>query len=139
MSDAVERILAAKRQSATTAEPSATGQLEDKFYSLLIGDGTDLRFFEVRFKDGTRLSLDYKNLNWFFYYPSQSSIEMDFNGLGIRINGRGLSDKLYKGIQQCRVAWIKEADSDWQDNKDNETYIESIEMDVGQGEESEEE
>jgi hypothetical protein len=44
----------------------------------------------------------------------------------VAIEGRGLHPKLFTGIKQKRVAWVKEADLQMQDHKDNDTYISSI-------------
>lgn len=130
MSNAIERILAQGRENA------AGETIEGKFYGSLVGNNLEPKYFEARFKDGTLFSLKYEELNWFFYYPSQNCIELNFGstGIGLRIIGRGLNEGLYAAIQQRRVLWIREADTEWEDNKENETFIQEIQVDYGEAE-----
>ena len=53
-------------------------------------------------------------------------LDLEFGGFLVSVKGRGLGDKLFQQIKAKRVAWIKEAESDFQDNEANEVYIEEV-------------
>lgn len=82
---------------------------------------------ELRFSNGSHTCFSYGELGWFNYDPEQG-IDLDFAGNLVVIKGRGFMPKLFTGIKQKRVAWVKEADSEMQDHSENQTFIEAIEV-----------
>ena len=120
--DSIDKVLAARRGST----PSAPDAEADKFYSILIGEGLQEHYLELKIRDGLRICLSYTDLMWFSYDPEGPKIDLEFGGIFVTIKGRGLGDKLFNGIKQKRVAWIKEADTEMQDHPGNATFIEEI-------------
>ena len=121
---AIDDILAKRRQ--TDKPPPEAEAQEDKFFSILVGDGAQENFLELQFRDGLRLCLAYGDLTWFHFMPDESCIDMEFGGFLISVKGTGLSSRLFQGLKQKRVAWIKEADSELQAGAANTTFIEEI-------------
>lgn len=108
--------------------PEEAPETESKFFSILVGEGVAEHYLELRFKDGTRICVSYDELSWFAYDPENGKIDLDFGTGTVQLLGRGLGDRLFNGIRQKRVAWIKEADSEMEDHPKNETYISAIEI-----------
>lgn len=123
MGSKIDEIL--KSRSPAGSGATEEGAQEDKFFSVLGGDGIDENFFEVRFRDGTKTCFPYHSLSWFNLSPEEG-IDLDFDGYMVSIRGRGLDPKLWNGIKQKRVAWVKEADVELQDHKGNEAFISAI-------------
>ena len=121
--DTIDDILE-KRKQAEKAAPPPENQ-EDKFFSILVGEGLQENFLELQFRDGLRTCFSYTDLMWFNYSP-EDGLDLEFGGFLISIRGRGLAPKLFNGLKGKRVAWVKEADHEMQDHKDNDTYIEAI-------------
>ena len=128
MGDNIDKILEGRRQQAP---PSATPKEDDadKFYSVLGGDLVDDPFLELRFRDGFRLFLPYRDVVWFSYSAKEPEIRMDFGSTSIRIKGRGLAGELLDGLRQKRVVWVKEADHEMQDHDKNKVFIAEISFD----------
>ena len=122
-SNSIEKVLEQRRQAAAPATPEPE---ENKFFSLLGGDGINEHFLELQLRDGEKTCFAYGDLIWFSHHPESGYLDLDFGGFTVSIKGRGLGAKLFQGIKQKRVAWIKESDSDMQDNDKNEVFIESI-------------
>ncbi len=122
--DTIDEILEKRKQAEKPAVPLEENQ-EDKFFSILVGDGLQENFLELQFRDGLRTCFSYTDLIWFNLSP-EDGLDLDFGGFLISIKGRGLGTKLFHGIKQKRVAWVKESDVEMQDHKDNETFIESL-------------
>jgi hypothetical protein len=120
--DSIDKILEAKRQ--TVAAP--TDAEGDKFYSILIGEGLQEHYLELKMRDGLRICLSYTDLMWFSLDPEGPKIDLEFGGIFVTIKGRGLGDRLFDGIKQKRVAWVKEADTEMQDHPANKIFIEEI-------------
>ena len=120
--DSIDKVLAARRETA----PPAAEVEADKFYSILQGEGLQEHFLELKIRDGLRICLSYTDLMWFSFDPEGPKIDLEFGGIFVTIKGRGLGEALFNGIKQKRVAWIKEADTEMQDHKDNKLYIEEI-------------
>lgn len=118
----IDEIL--KKGPGLAAKPADEGQA-DKFYSILLGEGLHESFLELQFRDGSSTCFPYKDLSWFNHNP-ESGIDLDFSGFQVIIRGRGLAPKLWNGIKQMRVAWVKEADDEMQDHKGNDCFIEEI-------------
>jgi len=129
----IDEILASRKQAEKTA--SGQGRKRSKINSspFFLGEGLHEEFLELQFRDGLRLCLNYGDLQWFHYIPDENCIDMEFGGFLITIKGRGLVPQLFNGLKQKRVAWIKEADSELQDNIANVTFIEEIIMVPPQG------
>ncbi len=131
MSSTIEEILQKRREAekvaaAAAAPPPETKESEgEKFFSILVGEGSEEKFLEFQSKEGLHTCFAYANLTWFVYDP-EDGILLEFNGYSVQIEGRGLYPKLMNGLKQKRVGWIKEADSEMQDHKGNETFISRI-------------
>jgi hypothetical protein len=123
MGSKIDEILSSRKPAPVA--PQEDGSQSDKFFSVLIGEGMEENFFEVRFRDGTKTCFPYHSLSWFNISPEEG-IDLDFDGYMICIKGRGLDPKLWNGIKQKRVAWVKEADVELQDHQGNEAYISEI-------------
>lgn len=121
--DSIDKVL----QSRRPAEPAtATTEEADQFYSVLGGEGLDQHFFELRFRTGMKSCFSYTDLQWFNYDPDGGTIDLEFGGFLITVKGRGLGDSLFNGIKQKRIAWVKEADTEMQDNEANTVFIENL-------------
>jgi len=122
--DTIDEILKAKRQAEKPAEETA--KQEDKFFSVLGGEGLHEDFLELRMREGNWTCFSYSDLMWFNYDPKEGCIDLAFGEFMVQIKGRGLVPRLWQGIKNKRVAWLKESDEEMQDHKDNETFIEGI-------------
>lgn len=120
MADKIDEIL--KQRQAVAAEPETAG---DKFFSILVGEGLQENFLEFQFQNGLQTCFNYSDLLWFNHDPEAGCIDLEFGGFLITVKGRGLRP-LFNGIKGKRVAWVKEADDELQDHKDNECFVESI-------------
>jgi hypothetical protein len=115
--DKIDQILEARKKP-----DSPDG---DKFFSIPAIGTTQENFLELRFKTGLRTAFSFNDLAWFNEDPEAGFIDMEFNGYLISVKGRGLN-ALFTGIKNKQVAWIREADSEFQDHKDNDHYVEEI-------------
>ncbi len=133
MSDSIDRILASRRP---VAEPPPAVDGSDKFFSILAGEGLDEHFLELKLRDGLRINLSYTDLSWFSYDPEGPKVDLEFGTIFVTIKGRGLDGKLLDGIKRKRVSWIKEADSEMEDNRSNSIYVAEINFTVPKTEDS---
>ncbi len=118
----IDRIIEQRRQAVPEEAP-----VEDaKFFSVLGAEGINEEFLEFQLRDGEKTCFAYSDLIWFSHHPETGFLDLDFGGFTVSIKGRGLGERLFKGIKQKRVAWIKESDSEMEDNPRNEAYIETI-------------
>ena len=124
--DSIDKILEAKRQAEKQAEKPAESKEIHPFYSILVGETTQEHYLEFKMQDGLCVCLSYTDLSWFSYDPEVPSIELEFGVSFVTIKGRGLGGRLWTGIKQKRVAWVKERDTKMQDHPGNELYIEEI-------------
>lgn len=133
MADTVESILAARREEAQKREADALAATaaDDRFYSVIRAEGLTEEFFELRFRNGTRTCLSFRELSWFNYDQEESVIEMGFGLFIVQLKGRGLVPRLFDSIKARRVAWLKEADAELVDTPEFETFIESISITYG--------
>lgn len=115
---AIDKILESRKSGGT--------EREGKFYSALSGEASQENYLEIRFRDGLKTCFSYSDLVWFNFDPESGILDLEFGGFLVSVKGRGLGDKLFHQIKSKRVAWIKEAESDFQDNDKIETYIEEI-------------
>jgi hypothetical protein len=120
--DSIDKVLSKKKEAP---EEAAEGD-GDKFYSVLLGEGLQEHYLELKQRDGLRICLSYTDLMWFSYDPEGPKIDLEFGGIFVTIKGRGLGEALFNGIKQKRVAWIKEADTEMQDHPGNKMFIEEI-------------
>ncbi|MAS94913.1 MAG: hypothetical protein CMO55_17085 [Verrucomicrobiales bacterium] len=128
-SNPIEDILADRRNKSAPEDETDP----NKFYSVLSAEGYQENFLEIRFRDGLRTCFAYPDLNWFNHDPDEGTLDLEFGGFLVTLVGRGLGDRLFHAIKSKRAAWVKEADSDFQDNSDNEVYIEKILISPPQG------
>lgn len=125
MADSIDKILESRRQQ--TAQPPAPKEEDgDRFYSLLGADVVEDPFLELRFRDGFKLCLPYRDIVWVSYDPKGPDIKVDFGSTTVCIKGRGLDGELFNGLKQKRVVWIKEADTEMQDHDRNKVFIADI-------------
>ena len=122
--DAIDRIREEKRKTAEPVPPQP--EQEDKFFSILGGEGLHEEFLEFQLKNGNRTMFSYSDLNWVNFDPKEGCFDLEFGCALITVKGRGLVRKLWNGIKSKRVAWIKEADVEMQDHKANESFISEI-------------
>ncbi len=118
----IDDILEERRQK-DSAEPAED---QAKFYSVLSAESLQENYLELRFNDGLRTCFAYADLTWFNYDPDSGTLDLEFNGFLVTIVGRGMGERFFHSVKSKRVAWVKEADSDFQDNDQNEIYIEKI-------------
>lgn len=125
-SDTIDEILK-RKQAEKSAAPVAfqTEKQEDKFFSILVGEGMQEHFFELQTTDGLRTCFSYSDIIWIVYDPD-NGLNIEFGGYLVTIEGRGLVPKLFEGIKQKRVAWVKEADHELQNHDENSTFISKI-------------
>jgi hypothetical protein len=123
--DRIDEILEEKRRKVGQPAGAAESDSGDKFFSILVGDGMQEHFLELRFTNGLQTCFSYTDLIWFNHDPESGCIDLAFGGFLVTVKGRGLQP-LFGGIKQKRVAWVKEADSEMQDHSENETFIEEI-------------
>ncbi len=127
--DSIDKVLESRRQQATPS-PAAKEEDGDRFYSVFGGDVVNDPFLELRFRDGLKLCLPYRDVVWLSYDPETpkigANIKIDFGSTTICIKGRGLDGELFEGLKQKRVVWIKEADSEMQDHDKNKVFIDDI-------------
>lgn len=123
--DRIDEILEQKRRKADKPADASLQPDGDKFFSILVGDGMQEHFLELQFSNGLQTCFSYTDLIWFNHDPESGCIDLAFGGFLVTIKGRGLQP-LFVGIKQKRVAWVKESDSEMQDHKDNDTFIEEI-------------
>ena len=112
---------------------TASEEDQRKFYSTLSSESYEENFLEIRFKNGLKTCFAYSDLNWFHYDVDDGVVDLEFGGFQVSIEGRGLGDKFFQAIKSKRMAWVKEADSDFQDNSDCEIYIKTILVGVPEG------
>lgn len=125
MADSIDKILESRRHQ--TAQPAAPKEEDgDKFFSVLGGDVVEDPFLELRFRDGFKLCLPYRDVVWLSYDPKGPDIKVDFGSTTVCIKGRGLDGDLFTGLRQRRVVWIKEADTEMQDHDKNKVFIADI-------------
>src|SRR5450432_4186031 len=100
MAEAIDKVLESRRQQA--AQPPKESE-DDKFYSFLGADVVDDPFLELRFRDGFKLCLPYRDVVWFSYDPKGPEIKLDFGSTTISIKGRGLDGEFFNGLKQKRI------------------------------------
>jgi hypothetical protein len=124
----IDKILESRRQTAaaTGTAPAFAVAEENKFYSILVGEVMQEHFLEFRFKLGLRTCFAYSDLAWFNYDPESGSLDLVFGEFLVTVKGRGLGEKIFDGIRQKRLAWIKEADSELEDHQGNEVFVQEI-------------
>jgi hypothetical protein len=120
MADKIDEILLKRQEEQAPSQAAA-----DKFFSILNVEGMQENFLELQFKNGLQTCFNYNDLLWFNHDPESGCIDLEFGGFLITVKGRGLRP-VFSGIKSKRVAWIKEADTEMQDHKDNETFVEEI-------------
>lgn len=124
-SDTIEEILRRKQAEKSAVPASQPTEQEDKFFSILVGETSQEHFFEIQTRDGLRTCFSYSDIIWIVYDPD-NGLNIEFGGYLVTIEGRGLVPRLFDGIKQKRVAWVKEADHELQDHKENSTFISKI-------------
>ena len=117
---------AAKNAAASSeAPPAPVESTGDKFFGVLVGEGTEEHFLELQNRTGLRTCFPYSAIAW-IVYDAEVGISLDMGGYLVVIKGRGLVPGLFDGIRRKRVAWVKEADHELQDHKDNDIFISEI-------------
>jgi hypothetical protein len=119
MSDKVTEILDAKRKR----DEGGTVE-ETKFWLIAAGNNLYENYLELKLRSGFQTCFPYKDISWMNYDP-EGAVDIELNGFHISIKGRGLKP-LLEALKAHTVVWIKEADSEMQDNKSNSAYVASI-------------
>lgn len=135
MADKIDEILQRRQAEKAATEPE---EGDDKFFSVLRGEGLQENFLELQFRNGLQTCFSYSDLLWFNHDPESGCIDLEIGGFLITIKGRGLKP-IFNGVKAKRVAWVKEADTELQDHKDNATYVEEISITPPKGFSGEEE
>jgi hypothetical protein len=126
MADSIDKVLESRRQPVSGPAPApVAAAVENKFFSIPLGEGLHEHFLELHFRVGLKTCFSYGDLSWFNYDP-EGFLDLVFGGFLVTIKGRGLGDRLFHGIKQKRVAWIKEADTQMEDHKGNDAFISEI-------------
>ncbi len=120
--ESIDRILESRKKT----EPVASEAEGEKFFSILVGEAMEEHFLELQFRIGMQTCFSYTDLLWFNHDPEAGCIDCEFGGYMVTIKGRGLYPKLFHGIKQKRVAWVREADLEMEDHPGNDVYIEEI-------------
>lgn len=118
----IDEIIQQRRQAEAPAQAQPEGE---KFHSVLVGEGIQEHFLEVRFSNGLQTCFSYLDLAWFNLDPESGCIDLSFGGFLVTIKGRGLG-VLFQAVKQKRLGWVKEADSELQDHEGNELFVEGI-------------
>ena len=121
----VEELLASRRSTSGIA-PAAPATEADKFSLILIGEKMEENFLELKFRSGLRTAFPYSDILFMNYDPDSGSLDVDFGGFLVTVKGRGLGERVFDGIKQRRVVWLKEADSAMQDHAANDLFIGEI-------------
>ncbi|MCW0220399.1 MAG: hypothetical protein OJI67_18880, partial [Prosthecobacter sp.] len=116
-----------RKQAEKSAAPAMeqSEKQEDKFFSILVGETSQEHFLEIKTQDGLRTCFSYSDIIWIVYDPD-NGLNIEFGGYLVTLEGRGLVPRLFDGIKQKRVAWVKEADHELQDHPENPTFISKI-------------
>ena len=135
MADKIDSILE-ERQKRQSGE-----SIDSFFFQPVRIEGTEY-FFEIRFRNGIKTAFKYDDLSWFNYDPERG-IDISFAGNTVTIEGRGLSPVLFDAIKAKKISWVREADTEMQDNPDQPLFISDITItpadDFGAREQAEEE
>ena len=118
----IDKILEQRQLKGGDAEQEE----ENPFFSALLGEGMQENFLELRFRNGLKTCFSYSDLVWFNHDPDSGFLDMEFGSFLVTLKGRGLGERLFHAIKSKRAAWVREADSDFQDNEKNEIYISEI-------------
>ena len=121
MADKIDEIIIAKQKSK-----QETTDKDNKFFLIVSGGNLQENFLELQFKNGLRTAFSYTDLAWLNFDPDAGCMDMEFGGFLVTVKGRGLYPALFQAIKAKQVAWIKEADSEMQDSKENENFVEEI-------------
>lgn len=121
----VEKILESRR-STSGSSPVAPVANDNKFSLILIGDNMEENFLELKFRSGLRTAFPYADILFMNYDPDSGSLDVDFGGFLVTVKGRGLGDRVFDGIKQKRVVWLKESDAEMQDHSGNDLFIDEI-------------
>lgn len=128
MSNSVDSILAEHRKKHQQEEPEEDA---GKYFSVLKIEGVTTDFLELRFRNGAAFFMSYSELDYFNYDPS-GVIDMICGSFSVEIHGRNLR-RLLDAIKGKKVAWIREADKEAEDNAELENFISNIYVSLPEG------
>jgi hypothetical protein len=115
MGDSIDKVLASRGQPSVLGQAAPVPASEgNEFFGILVGEGEQEHFLELRLNIGLKTCFSYTDLQFFNYDPEDGSLMLDFGLYAVTLRGRGLGDKLFHGIRRKKVAWVKEADSKMQ-------------------------
>ncbi len=115
MSNSLDAILGASPSSETSST---------RFYQMMRGENLE-HYIEFRFRDGIRTAFSYDKLSWFNFSPEHGMLDLNFMGTMVSIEGRGL-DEFFQALKAKKISWVKEAETEWQDNNANTVFIKEI-------------
>jgi len=138
MSNNIDAILEERRrqhapQAQTQVQPQAgealpampESEVENRFYQTRRIEGEE-HCLELRFNTGIVTFFKYSDVNWCVYDPDAGMIDICFMGFVVSITGRGLVPDLLEGIKTRRISWVKEADTNFQEDEKFPVVIKSI-------------
>lgn len=91
-------------------------------FQLIRGDASQEGFLELRFRSGIQAAFAYHSLFWINLDNANGVIDMDFQGITISIEGRGLK-QIFEFLKLKKISWIRESDTEMEDNKSAEIFI----------------
>ena len=122
----VDKIIESRRAANSNVGLASAAQEEDKFSLILAGDRMEENFLELKFRSGLPTAFPYGDILFLNYDPDSGSLDVDFGGYLVTVTGRNLGGRVFDGIKHKKLVWLKEADSEMQDNNENELFISSI-------------
>ena len=102
-----------------------SGAMEE-YYSTTGANGFERKYLDLRFRTGQRTAFNYDNLSWINFDPTDSCLDLDFGDYHLTICGRGLNKELYNDLLERRVTWLREADTDLEDNETPSVFISDL-------------
>lgn len=117
----LEEILASRKPASEEPDPR-------QCFSLPAVGSVQENYLELRFRNGLHTCFNFNGLSWFNYDPEPGIIDMEFDGFLVTIKGRGLYPALFNALKNRQVAWVREADSKFQDSDKFDHYVESIDV-----------
>lgn len=110
MSDSIESILKSRQSTE-----------EDFFYKVARIDGVE-HYLEFRFRNGVRTAFALGDLVWINFDPDDG-VSMSFGTAIVEVKGRGLYPTLFDALKQKKVLWVREADTEMEDNASHALFI----------------
>ena len=125
MADAIDSLME-KRRKAGAGKTTTPAERPGQFFGMSKEGSGDEHYFEIRLREGLKTCFSYVDLAWFNYDPEAGCLDLAFGEFVVTISGRGLGGDLFDGIKRREVSWVRESDSDLEDNAEMDVYISEI-------------